>query len=98
MTDPSSFLTWLRAMIALRHRHRVFGLGGYEQVDSAHPSIFAYRRSDADGAVLCAVNLADENSIAHLAVGPALAASEGVLNTSDSVELGPYGWGWFTAG
>jgi len=98
MEDPSSFLGWLRAMIALRHSHPLFGLGDYEQVDSGHPSIFAYRRSDTGGAVLCAVNLADEISVARLAVGSPLATSGGVVNRHDAVELGAYGWGWFTAG
>ena len=96
MADPSSFLVWLRAMIELRHRHELFGLGTYEVLDAGHPSVFAYRRSHSEESVLCMVNVAEEAVVASLRVGDTLASADGVVNGGDAVELGPYGWGWFS--
>ena len=95
--DPDSFLNWLRALIAVRRHHPLFGVGAFEMLDAGHDSVFAHRRSNHDEAIVCAVNLGLEAAIARIDVGETLAASDGLINGHDGVEIPPYGWGWFTA-
>ena len=49
--NPSSLLWWMRRLIALRKRHRVFGRGDLEFVDSDNAKVLAFTRSlrDDDG-------------------------------------------------
>ena len=53
----SSLLHWLRRFIAIRKRFPVFGLGTFEALDAANPSIFAFLRTLDDHVVLCVNNL-----------------------------------------
>jgi len=53
----SSLLHWLRRFIAVRRRWPVFGLGAFEALDAANPSVFAYLRTHEDDVVLCVNNL-----------------------------------------
>jgi maltose alpha-D-glucosyltransferase / alpha-amylase len=46
--NPSSLLWWMRRLIALRKRHRVFGRGDLEFVDSDNPKVLAFTRSLRD--------------------------------------------------
>ncbi|HTS11205.1 MAG TPA: maltose alpha-D-glucosyltransferase [Candidatus Limnocylindrales bacterium] len=56
-SDPSSLLTWMRNMIALRKLFRVFGRGSIEFLDSANRKVLAYLRTEGDDHVLCVANL-----------------------------------------
>ncbi len=53
----SSLLHWLRRFIAVRQRWPVFGMGDFEALDAANPSVFAYLRTYEDHVVLCVNNL-----------------------------------------
>ncbi len=61
----SSLLHWMRAMLDVRRRHPVFGLGTYVHVEAENPSVLAFLRVLADGdtpgepaeTVLCVNNL-----------------------------------------
>jgi len=55
--SQSSLLYWLRRFIAVRKRWPVFGEGGFQALDPANPSIFAFLRTLDDQIVLCANNL-----------------------------------------
>jgi maltose alpha-D-glucosyltransferase/alpha-amylase len=55
--DPSSFLNWVKHMIALRKLFRVFGRGTMEFLEPTNRKILAYLRSYQHEQVLCVANL-----------------------------------------
>jgi len=55
--DPSSLLSWMRNMIALRKLFRVFGRGSLEFLNPSNRKVLAYLRRDGDQQVLCVANL-----------------------------------------
>ncbi|MCP3976610.1 MAG: maltose alpha-D-glucosyltransferase [bacterium] len=57
--DGDSLLSWVRAMLAVRRRHTVFGVGGFEPISAEHSAVFAYRRTSADSEVLVVANMSD---------------------------------------
>ena len=48
LRNPSSFLHWLRRMIAVRREHRVFATGSIEVLSADNPSVLAYLRTQRD--------------------------------------------------
>jgi maltose alpha-D-glucosyltransferase/alpha-amylase len=56
-SDPSSLLSWMRNMIALRKLFRVFGRGSIEFLDPSNRKILAYLRQYEGEQVLCVANL-----------------------------------------
>jgi maltose alpha-D-glucosyltransferase/alpha-amylase len=55
--DPSSLLSWMRNMIALRKLFPVFGRGSLEFLQPSNRKVLAYLRSYEDQRVLCVANL-----------------------------------------
>ena len=62
--DSSSFLRWVRSILAVRHSSPVFGVGTFEALTPANERVFAYVRTGADldgdghdDVVLCVNNL-----------------------------------------
>jgi maltose alpha-D-glucosyltransferase/alpha-amylase len=55
--SPHSFLWWMRRLIALRRRHRVFGRGSLEFLFPENAKVLAYLRSYQDEQVLVVANL-----------------------------------------
>ena len=55
--DPSSLLSWMRNMIALRKLFGVFGRGGIEFLDPSNRKVLAYLRTYRDEQILCVANL-----------------------------------------
>jgi len=65
--NPGSLLHWTKRMIEIRKRHPVFGLGGYEELNSSNPSVLAFVRehletgdpdvADLGDRILCVNNL-----------------------------------------
>ncbi len=64
--NPSSFLHWMKRMLAVRRQFPVFGTGSVQVVPSANPSVLAFVRADRRSAesgrelahsVLCVHNL-----------------------------------------
>jgi maltose alpha-D-glucosyltransferase/alpha-amylase len=55
--DPSSLLSWMRNMIALRKLFPVFGRGTIEFLNPSNRKVLAYLRRDDDQKVLCVANL-----------------------------------------
>ncbi|MGB7753782.1 MAG: maltose alpha-D-glucosyltransferase, partial [Candidatus Acidiferrales bacterium] len=55
--DPSSLLSWMRNMIALRKLFSVFGRGSIEFLNPANRKVLAYLRTYGEEQVLCVANL-----------------------------------------
>ncbi|MFN2450879.1 MAG: maltose alpha-D-glucosyltransferase [Candidatus Dormibacteria bacterium] len=55
--SESSMLHWLRRFMLLRKKWAAFGEGGFEALDAANPSIFAFTRTLGDQVILCVNNL-----------------------------------------
>src|ERR1700746_4089798 len=55
--DPSSLLSWMRNMIALRKLFRVFGRGTLRFLNPSNRKVLAYLRRDEEEQVLCVANL-----------------------------------------
>jgi maltose alpha-D-glucosyltransferase/alpha-amylase len=56
-SDPSSLLSWMRNMIALRKLFQVFGRGTLKFLNPSNRKILAYVREYKDEKVLCVANL-----------------------------------------
>ena len=56
-SDPSSLLSWMRNMIALRKIFRVFGRGSIEFLNPENKKILAYLRRMENEEILCVANL-----------------------------------------
>jgi maltose alpha-D-glucosyltransferase/alpha-amylase len=56
-SDPSSLLSWMRNMIALRKLFRVFGRGTLEFLNPSNRKVLAYLRRDGEEQILCVANL-----------------------------------------
>jgi maltose alpha-D-glucosyltransferase/alpha-amylase len=55
--NPSSFLHWVKRILEVRRQHVVFGLGSFEILHPANPSVLAFVRQLGDDRVLCVNNL-----------------------------------------
>ncbi len=56
-SDPSSLLSWMRNMIALRKLFRVFGRGTLQFLNPSNRKVLAYLRRNGDEQILCVANL-----------------------------------------
>ncbi len=55
--DPSSLLSWMRNMIALRKLFSVFGRGSLKFLHPSNRKVLAYIRASEDATILCVANL-----------------------------------------
>jgi maltose alpha-D-glucosyltransferase/alpha-amylase len=67
--NPQSLLWWVRRLLALRKRHRVFGRGRLEMLAPDNPSVLAFIRRDEDTQVLVVANLSRFAQFAELDLG-----------------------------
>jgi maltose alpha-D-glucosyltransferase/alpha-amylase len=110
LRDPSSFLHWLRRMIAVRRDHPVFATGSIEVLSADNPSVLAYLRSRKDPrtgevhSIVCVNNLSRFAQATELSLVP-WAGSPPVELIGRStfppiglegypVTLGPHGFFW----
>jgi maltose alpha-D-glucosyltransferase / alpha-amylase len=81
MNNTNSLLHWTRRMIEIRQRHKVFGLGSFEELTASNPSVLAFVRELHDektgetDVMLCVNNL----SRFHQPVELDLRRFEGIL-------------------
>ena len=104
-TDPSSLLTWMRNMIALRKLFRVFGRGTMEFLHPTNRKVLAYVRSFENERILCVANLSrfaqpfelDLSRFEGLVPIEMLGYVEfpQIRKTPYPLTLGPYGHLWF---
>jgi maltose alpha-D-glucosyltransferase / alpha-amylase len=102
--DPSSLLSWMRNMIALRKLFRVFGRGTLEFLNPPNRKVLAYLRRDGDQQVLCVANLSRFGQAVDLDLsGLEGATPVEMLGYVDfppigkqpyRLTLGPYGFFW----
>lgn len=57
--ESTSLLHWVRGMLEVRRRHRVFGDGGFELLDVDNDAVLAFVRDNGAEAILCVMNLAN---------------------------------------
>jgi len=109
--NPSSFLHWLRSMLAVRREHPVLGIGALEILSTENPSVLAYlrRSTGEDGEediVLCVNNLSRFAQPVELMI-PQLADMipvealgrvpfPAIGDLPYFITLPPYGFYWFT--
>jgi maltose alpha-D-glucosyltransferase/alpha-amylase len=103
--DPSSLLSWMRNMIALRKVYRVFGRGSTKFLDPANRKVLAYVREYENERVLCVANLSrfaqpvdlDLSSFAGSTPIEMLGYTEfpGIERHDYPLTLAPYGFYWF---
>ena len=57
LASPSSLLTWMRRLIAVRRTHLAFGRGALRFLYPSNRKVLAYLREMADERILCVVNV-----------------------------------------
>lgn len=65
-SNPSSFLWWIRRIIATRKRFRAFGRGEIEVLASENPRVLAFIRRHGEEAILVVANLSGFAQVAEL--------------------------------
>jgi maltose alpha-D-glucosyltransferase/alpha-amylase len=72
MNNPSSFLRWLREMLAVRHRETVLGDGELASVECDNPSVLSFVRyaTSGDRAVLAVCSFASRVQPVELDLSP----------------------------
>ncbi|HLI15437.1 MAG TPA: maltose alpha-D-glucosyltransferase [Acidimicrobiales bacterium] len=110
LRDTSSFLHWLRRMLAIRRHHLVLATGSLEVLPADNPSVLAYVRSGERGepggreTILCVANLSRFAQATELSLGRfeglrpiELIGRSAFPPATDGyqITLGPYGFYWF---
>ncbi len=67
--NRSSLLHWMRRMIQIRRRYRVFGRGDLQVIHAANTSVLAFVRHEGGQAILCVFNLSRHAQPVHLDLG-----------------------------
>ena len=103
-SDPSSLLSWMRNMIALRKLFQVFGRGTLTFLNPANRKVLAYIREYDNERVLCVANLSrfaqpvelDLEKYAGLSPVEMLGYVQfpAIRKQSYPLTLGPYGFLW----
>lgn len=65
-TRPTSMLNWLRAMLKIRRKYPVFGIGSLTLVSTSDDAVLAFLRRDERQTVLCVNNLSTTSRSARL--------------------------------
>ena len=66
--NPSSLLWWTKRLIALRKRHRAFGLGSLEFLDPPNNKVLVFTRTYEEERVLVVINLSRYTQYVDLAL------------------------------
>jgi maltose alpha-D-glucosyltransferase / alpha-amylase len=103
-SDPSSLLSWMRNMIALRKLFQVFGRGTLSFLNPTNRKILAYTREYLNEKVLCVANLSrfaqpvelDLSAYAGMVPVEMLGYVEfpKIRTTAYPLTVGPYGFLW----
>ncbi|HEV2275399.1 MAG TPA: maltose alpha-D-glucosyltransferase [Acidobacteriaceae bacterium] len=107
-SDPSSLLSWMRNMIALRKLFQVFGRGTLTFLNPANRKVLAYVREFENQRVLCVANLsrfaqpveldlepyAGMSPVEMLGYVPFPKIPRHAANQQYPLTLGPYGFLW----
>jgi len=69
LASPSSLLTWMRRMIAVRRSHLAFGRGGLRFLYPSNRKVLAYLRETDVESILCVVNVSRAPQAVELDLG-----------------------------
>jgi maltose alpha-D-glucosyltransferase/alpha-amylase len=69
LASPSSLLTWMRRLIAVRRSHLAFGRGGLRFLYPSNRKVLAYLREMGDERILCVVNVSRAPQAVELDLG-----------------------------
>ncbi len=64
--DPTSWLNWVRNLIALRKSIPELTAGEFHVVDCPNVAVLAYLRTGVSGSILCVNNLSESEQLAEL--------------------------------
>ncbi len=102
---PHSLLQWMRRLITVRKRHRVFGRGTIEFLDAANDKVLAYLRQYQGDTVLLVHNLAESAQAAQIDLRRFTGATVTELFGESrfptvgthpyALSLAPFGYYWF---
>jgi maltose alpha-D-glucosyltransferase/alpha-amylase len=103
-SDPSSLLSWMRNMIALRKLFQVFGRGTLKFLNPANRKILAYIREYKNEKILCVANLSrfaqpvELDLAAYIGLTPiemlGYVEFPKIRSTAYPLTVGPYGFLW----
>ncbi|MGD9932986.1 MAG: maltose alpha-D-glucosyltransferase, partial [Dehalococcoidia bacterium] len=103
--NPSTFLWWMKRLIALRKQHKAFGRGTMQFVEASNRKVLAYTRSYEDDTVLVVANLSryvqpvELNLAAFAGTAPVEMigrnAFPGIGEAPYFLSLGPHAFFWF---
>ena len=103
-SDPSSLLSWMRNMIALRKLFQVFGRGTLKFLNPANRKILAYIREYKNEKILCVANLSrfaqpvELDLAAYIGLTPiemlGYVEFPKIRSTAYPLTIGPYGFLW----
>ncbi|MBA2338660.1 MAG: maltose alpha-D-glucosyltransferase, partial [Acidimicrobiia bacterium] len=92
--DESSLLHWVRSMLAVRRRLPILATGRFATLPASPPSVFAFSRTDVDGAAVMVANLSDATVDATVSGVGGYRPVHGPAPDGDTVTLRPYGFTW----
>jgi maltose alpha-D-glucosyltransferase / alpha-amylase len=103
-SDPSSLLSWMRNMIALRKLFQVFGRGTLKFLNPTNRKILAYIREFKNEKILCVANLSrfaqpvELDLAAYIGLTPiemlGYVEFPRIRGTAYPLTIGPYGFLW----
>ena len=101
-SDPNSYLTMIRHMIAIRKQHQVFGRGQFVWIDLANKHIAGFQRTYQDETIFAIHNLTDTKQPISLLVNKPMTSMTDLLtekrfnlrNANIEIELEPYQYLW----
>ena len=106
--NPNSLLSWMKRLIALRHRSLALGQGGLELLYPSNPKVLAFIRRAGDERVLVVANLSRFAQYTELDLSPLEGQTPVELfghvefprvgKSPYLLTLGPHGFFWFSLG
>ena len=92
--DPSSWLNWMRRLVATRQAHPCFGRGAFELVETSVPGVLAYRREYEGERVFVLHNLTDVSVEGLACSNPSVDLLTGESYPAGPLALAPYQYLW----
>lgn len=84
-SDADSILNFYRKAVQTRKANSTLVYGNFEVIDPAHPSVFAYKRTDENGAFLVLINFSEEEVVFEAGVD---SSAKAVLTNYPDFSLG----------
>lgn len=98
--ETASLLNWTRSMLAMRRDHPLLSTGEFATLETGHPAVLAFERSEGTRRILSVANFSDRPVEAAIALEDgwwSQIVTSGCRIDEGTVRLDPYGYGWFGA-